>query len=239
MSDSREQRLRENIEAVRSEIALAAETSGRGPEAVRLVGVTKYVQPEVAELVVRCGIRDLGESRPQQLVEKVEHFQQRDASIRWHLIGQLQRNKARRVLPIASVIQSADRWKLIEFLDSLAKEMGIARVNVFLEVNISGDQNKHGFTSKELPQIITRLEETPRIHALGLMTMGGRDATEAELHRQFAGLRELRNKLMLDGPPNAPLAELSMGMSGDFSIAIAEGSTMVRIGSRLYDGLDS
>jgi len=152
------ERIAENLAGVRQRMAAAAQRSGRPPEAVRLIAVTKYVGLEETAALLAAGCRDLGESRPQALWDKAAAIAAPD--VRWHMIGQLQRNKARRTLPLLTLLHSADSVDLLQTLDRLAAEEG-RRVAVLLEVNVSGDAAKHGFTAAQLPGIVAWLPQWP------------------------------------------------------------------------------
>lgn len=228
------ERLRANLAAVRDRIAVAATKSGRPPDAVRLVAVTKYVDAATTRALFDAGCADLGESRPQQLWEKAAAFH--DLAARWHLIGHLQRNKIRRTLPLVHLIHSGDRLSL---LDDLERERSataeLPPLPILLEVNVSGEVAKHGFASDELPRLLDALSGFKRLRIDGLMAMAGLDDDPAAARRQFAALRELRDRLRAEWSGRFALDELSMGMSGDFEAAIAEGATIVRIGSALFE----
>jgi pyridoxal phosphate enzyme (YggS family) len=228
-------RIADNLAAVRQRIESAAERSGRAPGAVRLVAVTKYVDPEEAAAIFEAGCHELGESRPQELWRKAEALSSH--SIRWHLIGHLQRNKIRRTLPLVSLIHSADSARLIEALD---EEAGLQtlRIPVLLEINVSGDPAKHGFEPTAIEPLLGELAQRRHVEVRGLMAMAGLDSDEDAARREFSLLRELRDRLRPNCPSGVSLDELSMGMSGDFEAAIAEGATIVRVGSALFEGLD-
>jgi pyridoxal phosphate enzyme (YggS family) len=228
-------RIRENLAQVRATIAAAAARSGRKPEVVRLIGVTKYVEPEIARLLAIAGLTDLGESRPQELWRKAEALA--DLPVRWHLIGHLQRNKVRRTLSLVACIQSADSLRLMAEIDREAAAMGRS-ANVLLEVNISGDAAKHGFPPAEVDGALPQIAALQNVRVLGLMTMAALEGGADEARRDFAALRELRDWLLANRPTEISLHELSMGMSGDYEIAIEEGATIVRVGSALFEGLD-
>lgn len=220
--------LADNYVAVRRRIAAACERAGRDPTSVRLVAVTKYATVEAIRELVALGHRDLGENRPQQLLERAASI---DAEVRWHLIGTLQRNKARKVLPVASLVHSADSVRLLESLDRLAAELSL-RPRVLLEVNVSGEQSKHGFVPEGLRAAWPQVAAFPHLDIAGLMTMAPY-ADDPETARPFfRELRRLRDELAAAG--RIPLPELSMGMSGDFEVAIEEGATIVRVGSALF-----
>jgi PLP dependent protein len=218
-----------NLKEVRDRIADAARSAGRSPDEVRLVAVTKYVDAATAQLLVDAGCRDLGESRPQQLWDKAATLP--DPAIRWHLIGHLQRNKVRRTLPLVHLIHSGDSLRLLEELDREAE----SPLSVLLEVNVSGETAKHGFAPDELPRHVEALAALTHLEIRGLMAMAGLEGDAASARRDFAGLRELRDRLRRDWSGRFGLDELSMGMSGDFEQAVAEGATIVRIGSALFE----
>lgn len=222
----------ENVAEVRAKIAAAAARSGRRAEEVTLVAVSKYVgAAEIAELLA-ADCRDLGESRPQTLWDKAAQFP--DPAIRWHLIGHLQTNKLDRTLPLCALVHSLDREALIDPLQRSAQKQSLV-VPVLLEVNISGDTAKHGFAPEELAAQLARLAEQPNIAVRGLMGMSGLESDPELTRREYASLRELRDHLQGNCPANVELNELSMGMSGDYEIAIEEGATIVRVGSALFE----
>jgi len=240
-----------NLARVRERIAAAALRSGRRPDEITLVGVTKYATLDAIRQLVAAGCRDLGENRPQQLWERAVSLSaventQRDAAtvapaivdpgIRWHLIGHLQRNKVRRTLPCVHLLHSADSLRLLEACGAEAVEQG-RTLPVLLEVNISGDAAKHGFQARELPSVLESLCAIRGVAIQGLMAMAGLESDESQTRREFAAVRELRDRLRPACPPQVQLRELSMGMSGDFEIAVEEGATLVRVGSALFDGV--
>jgi len=176
----------------------------------------------------------LGESRPQQLLSKVQAIS--DPPIEWHLIGHLQRNKIRRVLPVVSLIHSVDSLRLLEAIDRVAAEGGL-RPRVLLEVNVSHERAKHGFSESDMPEAVERLAAISNVTVCGLMAMAGLESDQDETRREFARLRELRDRLRRAVPEGHSLDALSMGMSGDFEEAIEEGATIVRVGSALFEGI--
>ena len=232
--DTTARRLRDNLARVRQQIADAAVRSGRPAEAVMLVGVTKYVEPPVARLLVEAGLDHLGESRPQELWSKAEALA--ELPVHWHLIGPLQRNKGRRTLPLVAVIHSADSLRLIEEISREASARSFP-ADVLLEVNVSGDQAKHGLSPDEIEPLLPQVAKLPHVRVLGLMTMAALEGGAERARRDFAALRELRERLARNCPPTVLLNELSMGMSGDFEVAIEEGATIVRVGSALFEGI--
>jgi len=236
-------RLLENLADVRGRIADAAQRSGRAGEAVTLVAVTKYVGDEVIRQLVEGGCTDLGESRPQALWAKaaaLAAFLSREGqgrpAVRWHLVGHLQRNKIEQTLEHVSLIHSADSLRLLQAIEAIAAQQG-RRTAVLIEVNVSGDETKHGFSPAEVESLLPSLVMLKHVEIRGLMCMAAREGDLDVARRNFAELRGLRDRLADSAPPNISLAELSMGMSGDFEVAIEEGATMVRIGSALFEGI--
>ncbi|MCG8651455.1 MAG: YggS family pyridoxal phosphate-dependent enzyme [Pirellulales bacterium] len=239
MVDSQIQdRLQANWLHVCDDVRRAAEASGREPGEIQIIGVSKYVDVPTTLALAQAGCLALGESRPQQLWQKAEaiHWQdpRRETPLRWHLIGHLQRNKIRRVLRHVPIIHSVDSRRVIEAIAEEAVAQGL-QIDVLLEANISGEPAKTGLPPEELAELCADLPAAG-IHVIGLMAMAGWKTDPNQARRQFARTRELRDNLVLQ--TGLALPELSMGMSGDFPQAIAEGATMVRIGSRLFEGID-
>jgi pyridoxal phosphate enzyme (YggS family) len=226
-------RIRENLTRVRERIA-AATARARREHAPRLIGVTKYAEPQVARFLVEAGLNELGESRPQELWRKAEALT--DTKVSWHLIGHLQRNKVRRTLPLVGCIQSADSLRLLEEISREAVAQNLI-ADVLLEINTSGDPTKHGFAPHEVEPLVPKISELPRLFVLGLMTMASLEGGLETARRNFASLRELRDRLAPYYAPNIAMIELSMGMSGDYEVAIEEGATIVRVGSALFEGV--
>ena len=229
----------ENVARVQQQIAAAAKAADRDPGEVRLVAAVKYATDEQVETLLACGLRDLAESRPQALWRRAETFA--DRGIRWHFIGHLQRNKIRRTLPYVWCLHSGDSWRLLEALNAEAAAITTqggtaARLRTLIQVNISGDETKGGFPPEEVPDLVPRLTELPHLQIVGLMGMaslyGGREVAQ----QNFVALRDLRDRLVYTS--GASFVELSMGMSGDFDLAIAAGATMIRIGSALFEGTE-
>ncbi len=232
---SYERVLTNNLSAVRAQMAEAAQRSGRTPDAVTLVAVTKYVGVDVTRCLFDAGCSTLGESRPQSLWQKADAME--SLPVRWHMIGHLQRNKIRRTLPLLKCIHSADSERL---LDTLQQETVRAnhRVAVLLEVNISRDGEKTGLLPEDALPLARRLDQWDALDICGLMAMSGRRSDRDLARRDFVRVRELRDRMQAECPESVTLSHLSMGMSGDYSIAIEEGATLVRVGSALFEGVD-
>ncbi len=232
----------ENLRRVRERIARAAESAGRTADEVRLVGVTKYVGSREAAELAAAGCLDLGESRPQELWKKAGEIAAGTRSptaaptIRWHLIGHLQRNKIARTLPLVSLIHSVDSERLLAAIHEAQATAGDSSppVNVLLEVNASGEAAKHGLSPNDIERLLAAATSYRHVAIRGLMTMAALEGGESVAARNFASLRELRDRLIQNAPSCVSLSELSMGMSGDFEVAIKEGATIVRVGSALW-----
>jgi len=218
--------LADNLARVRERLAAAAERSGRSPDAIQLLAVTKGHGAGVVRALWELGLRDFGENRVQEAVPKMSLEL---AGARWHLIGHLQENKINKVLPHVHCIQSIDSLSLGQAVDQRAQRLG-RRVPVLLEVKTSPEPSKHGVAPEATGEVYAGLGACAHLEPLGLMTMAPFEADDAETHRCFAALRRLQEDLQAAGAA-APV--LSMGMSDDFEAAIEEGSTMVRIGHAL------
>lgn len=223
-----------NLRVVRERIARAAEQAGRSPHDVTLVAVTKYVGVDEALALASWGCLDLGESRPQELWNKAAD--DRLAPVHWHLVGHLQRNKVARTLPLVKMIHSIDSERLLAAVDEAAA-LRPEVVKVLIEINTSGEPAKHGLTPDAARELVEQLPKYHHVDVRGLMTMAPLEGGAATAANAFASLRELRDQLARNAPAGVHLKELSMGMTGDFEIAIREGSTIIRIGTALWEGV--
>ena len=220
-------RIRENYLRVRERIEAAARRAGRNADEVALCWVTKTVGvPEIRDAVA-CGAAILGESRVQAAEPKIRETE--DLAVSWHMIGHLQRNKARRAVELFDEIESVDGVALARRLSDLGEERG-APVPVLVEVLTSDEGTKSGVSPDAAPDVVAEVGELPGLELRGLMTMAPFTDDEARVRSSFRRLRELREKL----GGAARLPELSMGMTGDFEVAVEEGSTLVRIGTGLF-----
>lgn len=227
--------LSQNLKAIQDQIMLACRRSGRSLNDVRLIAVTKSAEWSWVEALSSL-YQTFGENRPQQLAERQTLL----PGIEWHLIGQLQRNKVKLALQHASVIHSIDSVRLLERVVQVAAELQL-RPKVLIQVNLSGESAKSGFTVEELRRDWSQIVSfSPAVQIDGLMTMAAEADDPDDARPVFRSLRLLRDDLReTDASRNAglDLRQLSMGMSGDFVPAIEEGATMVRIGSRIFAGL--
>ena len=217
--------IQEGLKSVHERMATALERAGRPADAARLIAVSKTFPPQAVSEAYACGQRVFGENRVQELMEKRPILPQ---DIEWHLIGHLQANKVRHALENSAWIHSVDTVALLERVVRLATEAGVSP-KVLLEVNVSGEESKFGLVPDAVEGV---LAQCPTPLCVGFMTVAPFEASEKELHAIFAGLRELRDRMEVRFGRKFP--ELSMGMSGDFEIALAEGATMVRVGSAIF-----
>lgn len=221
--------LRRNLSEVRQRVEAACARSGRSAEEVQLVAVTKYAPEAMVQELLDLGVCILGESRPQQLMERAAQF---CPQVQWHLIGHLQRNKVRPILPLVTCIHSIDSLRLLERVAAVAAELQL-RPRVLLEVNVSGESTKDGFAADVLTQQWEEMQRIENMEIAGLMTMAPHDTEPNIVRGCFRQLRALRDQLA-ERSTRWKLPELSMGMSDDFEIAIEEGATMIRLGSALF-----
>jgi PLP dependent protein len=225
--------LGQRFEEIEGRISDACRRARRQRSDVTLVCVTKQITPARASLLPNLGVLDLGENRPQELWRKAALL---PSTVRWHLIGHLQRNKIERTLPLVHLIHSVDSIRLLDALEEAAQKQA-RPVPVLLEVNASMEPNKHGFTPDELPGLTQRLVSYRHVVLSGLMTMAALEEDPQKTRPTFAALRRLREELR--GRLHRPhdFRHLSMGMTNDFEIAIEEGATLVRIGSAFFSHL--
>ncbi|MEZ5299952.1 MAG: YggS family pyridoxal phosphate-dependent enzyme [Verrucomicrobiales bacterium] len=218
----------EKLAALLDTIAAAARRSGRDPGAVRLCAVSKTFPAEAVQALADSGQRLFGESRVQEAAAKIPAL---PAHLEWHLIGHLQKNKIRKALPLFAAIHSVDSLGTAEQIDRVAAEEG-RFPRVFLEVNLAAESSKYGFPPDALRAQFEALLALGRLEIAGLMAIPPAAASAEASRPHFARLRELRDTLQEEF--GVPLPELSMGMSGDYEIAVEEGSTIVRVGSALF-----
>ena len=223
-----------NLAKVRERIGRSAEASGRTAVDVTLVAVCKYFASDITKDVFEAGCREIGENRPQVLWSKAADLATLD--VRFHQIGHLQRNKVRRTITCIDLLHAGDSLRLINSVSAESVKQGIV-TRVLIEVNISGDESKHGFRPTEVESVLDDVAGLPNIDIQGLMGMAGFDSDPSKTQREFGQLRELRDRLFSVCPDNVSLKHLSMGMSRDYELAIREGATIVRIGNALFEGI--
>ncbi|MCO6017408.1 MULTISPECIES: YggS family pyridoxal phosphate-dependent enzyme [Carnobacterium] len=217
-----------NLEAVESTLCQAIDKVGRKRSNVTLIAVTKAVSNEATKEIYDLGIRHLAENRPEGLQAKKTYLP--DTDIKWHYIGNLQTRKVKQVINEIDYFHALDRISLAKEIEKRAEHT----INCFLEVNVTGEESKHGINPSEIEAFIDSLQDYSKIKIIGLMTMAPIDADEATIHKAFSTLYQLKEKIQAKGISYAPCTELSMGMSNDYQIAAEEGATFVRVGTALF-----
>ena len=220
-----------NLFSIRERIATAAQSVGRDASSVSLIAVSKTFPLDAVREAYAAGQRNFGENRVQEALQKIERSA--DQSIRWHLLGHLQTNKARKAASAFAVVQSVDSVELLEKLDRAAEDAGRA-LELLIQVDLAGEATKFGVPPREVPRIFEAAAACRAAVVVGLMTLPPLPETAEEARPWFRQLRELRDGWQAAGVPAAMLRELSMGMSGDFEVAIQEGATMVRVGTAIF-----
>ena len=222
----------ERLGQVRARIAAAALRAGRSSEDVTLVAVSKTHPPRVVREAIAAGIADLGENKIQEAEEKIPEVG-RDA-VRWHLIGHLQSNKARKAIALFDIIHSLDSTALARRLDHMCAQENREELSVLIQVDLGHEQTKTGIAESELPGLVSAISECRHLRLQGLMTLPPFFDNAEEVRPFFRKLRELRDKLQTQGAFRDALGELSMGMTHDYEIAIEEGATIVRVGTAIF-----
>jgi len=241
-------KLADNVKRVRERIQAACQRSGRSPEEVTLVAVTKTVEVNVIRTVIEMGLVELGESRVQELVKRAgmihEHLSRRRQIERmgapgdphWHMVGHLQRNKVRALMPWVDMIHSVDSLRLAETISNEAAKLG-KKVPILLQVNVSGEKSKFGLAVGAVPHLAEHIKTLPGIEIVGLMTMAPWCENPQDTRPCFQRLREIFEDMRDDRILGPEFRHLSMGMSNDFEVAVEEGATIVRIGTALFEGV--
>jgi pyridoxal phosphate enzyme (YggS family) len=224
--------LQKRIQEIKENISAACSKVGRDQSEVTIVAVTKSVSEQRTAEVVNEGIINLGENRAEGLVQKQENMPDTDVS--WHYIGNIQSRKVRDIVEDISYLHSLSRKSIAKEIQKRASKP----IKCFVQVNVSGEDSKSGVAPEDLESFINELADLDKIRVVGLMTMAPNTEDEALIRSVFREMRVLRDRLMEKNMPHAPCTELSMGMSNDYSIAIEEGATFVRIGTALV-GVES
>ncbi len=242
--NDRAQQIAHNIANVRDRIVAAARRAGRSADDVTLIAVTKTHAPRMIAMALAAGVTECGENRVQEADEKIELMQHEN--VRWHLIGNLQTNKAKRAAAIFDMVQSVDSVRLAHELNRRVEQASFAgqrRLPILLQVNVSGEASKEGFdlpgglqNAAQLPDLFSAIDQIidlPQLDVQGLMTIAPYTDEPETIRLVFRALRELRDELMRRFP-RASWQHLSMGMTNDFEVAIEEGATMVRVGRAIF-----
>lgn len=229
---SETEQLYERLENVRSKIVIAAKRSGRSAEEIKLIAISKTHPAAMVEAGMRAGLTDFGENRIQEAEEKIASVGRTTA--RWHLVGHLQANKARRAVELFDCLHSLDSVELAKRLERLCVEIGRAEFPVLIQIKLGGEATKSGLDPSELPNLLDALKTCEHVRLMGLMILPPYFENPDCARPFFKTLRELRDDLKLQGNFGEGTGELSMGMTHDFEIAIEEGSTMVRVGTAIF-----
>ena len=219
----------ENLHRIEQEIQESCALVSRNPKDVTMVAVTKSVDSKTASELVELGILDLAENRVDKLLEKKQSLSQHQ-QIKWHLIGNLQRRKVKLIINEIDFFHALDSLRLAQEIQKRAEH----QIDCFIEINVSGEESKHGIKPAELHSFIQEIAGLDKIRVIGLMTMAPYEASEQEVRTIFSTLKDLQESVKKLNLQSAPCTDLSMGMSQDFKTAIEEGATFVRIGTALF-----
>ena len=222
--------IRTNIEEIRKKVGKAALKSGRNAEEIKIIAVTKTVEPERIIRAVAAGLTDLGENRVQELCEKYDIV---GSGCSWHLIGHLQTNKVKYIIDKVSLIHSVDSLELADEIQKRAKKAGKV-MDILVQVNISGEESKFGINASDTIEFLRKISKFANLHVKGLMTIAPLTANPEDARPVFRDLKKLLIDIRQENIDNIYMDILSMGMSGDYEIAIEEGSNMVRIGTAIF-----
>jgi pyridoxal phosphate enzyme (YggS family) len=220
----------DNLKTVMERTAAAAKRAGRDPRFVKIIVVTKTIDPERIREAAAAGAEILGENRVQEAKEKIEKL---GGIANWHLIGHLQANKARHAVKLFDLIHSVDSLELAKEIDRQAAKIGKMQ-NVLIEVNVAGEASKAGMTVRNAPALVRDAAKLGNIAIHGLMTIPPFPENPEDSRPYFRVLRELAESIAREHIPNVAMTELSMGMSGDYEVAVEEGATMVRVGTAIF-----
>jgi pyridoxal phosphate enzyme (YggS family) len=221
----------DRLAGIRERIAAAARSAGRDPSSVRLIAVSKTFPIQAIREAYAAGQREFGENRVQEALEKIAAGG--DLEIKWHLLGHLQTNKAKKAAPAFSTIHSVDSVELLQKIDMAAADAD-RTPELLVQVDLAGEATKFGLRPADVPRLFDAAVQCHAARVVGVMTLPPIPESPEDARPWFRQLRDLRDKWLADRVPASMLAELSIGMSGDFEVAIEEGSTMVRIGTAIF-----
>lgn len=222
--------IKENLQNVRNRIKVAAEKSGRTEDDVTLIAVTKTHPAEMINEAIRNGVTDIGENKVQEIMEKYDKVE----PVRWHLIGHLQTNKVKYIIDKVYMIHSVDSVKLMDEIERQAEKKGVEEIKILIQVNVSGEESKFGIDASQIDEMINHAKSLKRVKVCGFMTILSKFDSEFANRLHF---RDINNKFIdisQNKYDNVSMRFLSMGMSGDYEIAIEEGSNMVRVGTAIF-----
>lgn len=219
-----------NIAMIRERMARAAVRSGHDPESIRLMAVSKTVEPDRIRMALQAGITLLGENYVQEAREKIPAV---GRDVQWHMIGHLQTNKVKYVVNLFDWIHSVDRLELATELDRRAGQHN-RKLNILIEVNVSGEASKNGAAPAQVLELARNISALPHLNLRGLMTMPPYSENPESSRPYFTALRNLRDEIRASAVPGVSMDELSMGMTDDFEVAIEEGATIIRVGRAIF-----
>ena len=222
--------IKENLEEVREKIRQACQRSGRREEDVTLISVSKTKPVEMLKEAYEAGSRDFGENRVQEIMEK---YGQMPEDVRWHMIGHLQKNKVRQVIDKAVLIHSVDTVELAEQIEKDAAKRDLT-VDILLEVNVAEEESKFGFRTEEVEAAVMKIKEFPQVHIKVLMTIAPFVSNSEDNREVFKKLYQLYVDIRSKNIDNVNMSVLSMGMTGDYEVAVEEGATMIRVGTGIF-----
>ena len=226
--------IKRNLDQVREKIRIAAEKSGRKAEDVTLVAVTKTHPVEMINEAIKYGVTDIGENKVQEIMEKYDKVD----PVRWHLIGHLQTNTVKYIIDKVYMIHSVDSIKLMDEIERQAEKKGVEEIKILIQVNISGEESKFGIDAESIDEMLEHVKGLKRVKVCGLMTILSKFDSEFANRLHF---RDINNKFIdisQNKYDNVTMKFISMGMSGDYEIAIEEGSNMVRVGTAIFGHRD-
>lgn len=226
--------VKENLVEVKENIRRACEKSGRTPEEVTLIAVSKTKSISMIEEAYREGTRDFGENKVQEILDKYPVL---PTDIRWHMIGHLQRNKVKYIIDKVYLIHSVDSLRLAEEISSQATKKQVD-VNILVEINIAQEKSKFGISRIEALQLVEDIAQLPHIYIKGLMTVAPFVENPEDNREYFQQIKKLSVDIMKKNIDNVNMSVLSMGMTGDYTVAIEEGATMVRVGTGIFGERD-
>lgn len=222
--------IRENLETVQNEIKTACSRANRDPSQVTLIAVSKTKPVSALREAYDAGIRDFGENKVQELMDKLPQL---PSDIRWHMIGHLQRNKVKYIIGKVAMIHSVDSLRLAEEISRESKRRGV-ETDILIEVNVAGEESKYGISPAEAPELIEKIALLPGIHVKGLMTIAPYTEVPEKNRPYFDKLTQLSVDITGKNIDNVSMNVLSMGMTGDYSVALEEGATCIRVGTGIF-----